>query len=127
MPKTILCVDDDANVLKFYDLMLDAYGYEVLTANGGLQALAILRCRTVDCVVLDYQMPRDGGLVAAEIRRLYTEIPIIMVSAAPVPDHVRATVDRCADKDDLHTGLLNTIKEVLSGLPHRRHSTSRFT
>ncbi|HAT71432.1 MAG TPA: hybrid sensor histidine kinase/response regulator [Elusimicrobia bacterium] len=66
----ILAVDDDQKSLKLMEAMLAPQNYEVLTAFDGEAALAVLRAREVDLVLLDVMMPGRSGLeVLKEIRR----------------------------------------------------------
>jgi two-component system alkaline phosphatase synthesis response regulator PhoP len=66
--------------------------------------------------VLDYFMPEmHGGDVAAELRRLRPEVPIIMLSAnVNLPEEVRGMVDCSILKGDGPEALLGKIREFLS-------------
>lgn len=79
----VLCVDDDLSGLVIRAMVLEKYGYEVLTATDGEQALKLFRNSAVDAVLIDYYMPMvDGAYVAHAMRHLKPEVPIIMISAA---------------------------------------------
>ena len=81
----ILCVDDDLTGLVIRALVLERYGYEVLTATDGEQALKMFRDHQVDAVLMDYYMPMvDGAYVARAMRHMKPEVPIVMISAANV-------------------------------------------
>lgn len=81
-PKTVLCVDDEKIGLRVRKIMLESHGFKVLTADSGMQGLALFEDHEVDVVVLDYYMPGlNGGQVAAEMRRRRPEVPIIFLSA----------------------------------------------
>src|SRR3954470_15666766 len=62
----ILVVDDDAVFRKATVMKLRAYGYDVLTAEDGAEALAAMGKRKPDLVLLDINFPPDvahgGGL-----------------------------------------------------------------
>jgi CheY-like chemotaxis protein len=58
----LLVVDDETRIVKFLKLRLEASGYEVLTANSGLEALKILKAREPDLLVRDVLMPGMDGL-----------------------------------------------------------------
>ena len=67
-PPKLLCVDDDLGARQFYQRILEAHGYKVLLAEGGVQALHLLRKQVFAAVVCDYEMPgMNGGELAAEI------------------------------------------------------------
>ncbi|TCL68361.1 PAS domain-containing sensor histidine kinase [Rhizobium sp. BK251] len=77
----ILVVDDDSLVLKNTTLMLVDLGHSVLEAEGGEEALDILRHQRVDLVVSDHAMPRMTGSQLAEIiRGEWPQLPIILVT-----------------------------------------------
>jgi CheY-like chemotaxis protein len=81
-PKTVLCVDDEKIGLRVRKIMLESHGFKVLTADSGMQGLAVFDDNQVDLVVLDYYMPGlNGGQVAAEMRRRRPQVPIIFLSA----------------------------------------------
>jgi len=81
-PKTVLCIDDEKIGLRVRKIMLEGHGFKVLTATSGQQGLMLLANHAIDLIILDYYMPgMNGGEVAAEVRRLYPEIPIIFLSA----------------------------------------------
>jgi CheY-like chemotaxis protein len=79
---TILCVDDERTGLLARKFVLEHSGYDVLTAEGGVDALDLFRASAVDAVVLDYKMPdMDGIAVAESMRDLKPSVPIIMLTA----------------------------------------------
>ena len=79
---TILCVDDEVNVLTGHEWLLRQHGYDVLVTTSGRQSLALLRAAAVDAVILDYRMPEMmGDVVAARMKQLKPDVPIMMLSA----------------------------------------------
>jgi len=79
----VLCVDDDLSGLVIRAMVLEKYGYEVLTATDGEQALKLFRDSNIDAVLIDYYMPMvDGAYVARAMRHLKPQVPIVMISAA---------------------------------------------
>src|SRR5512146_94903 len=83
---TLLCVDDDARCIAIRKLLLQQLGYRVLTSTSGQEALEIFAARSVAGVIVDYQMPDMNGCeVAAAMRQMKPEVPILMLSALPVP------------------------------------------
>lgn len=61
-PPLILIADDETHILRIVSLKLRNAGYEVITAEDGEQALALVRERRPDLLVTDYQMPYLTGL-----------------------------------------------------------------
>lgn len=81
MPKKILLVDDEPEILEICRDYLKASGYDVVSANDGLQGLSSFRRDKPDLVVLDWMMPEmDGPDVCHAIRR-ESNVPIIMLTA----------------------------------------------
>ena len=61
MPKCILVVDDEPVNVGLARHTLEGNGYEVITAQDGLEALEELKKRIPDLILLDVQMPRMNG------------------------------------------------------------------
>lgn len=83
-PPTILVVDDSITTRTLEKSILEAYGYRVIIAVDGLEALTELRSQPIDLVVSDIQMPRlDGFGLLTEIKKdpSIANIPIIMVTS----------------------------------------------
>jgi len=61
--ETILLVEDDASLRRTATRVLEKYGYTVVTANDGQEALALVRSRPAapDLIISDVVMPRAGG------------------------------------------------------------------
>ena len=66
---TILCVDDEPNILSALKRLFRGKGWQVLSAEGGQAALALLETQTVDLVISDMRMPEmDGAQFLAQVR-----------------------------------------------------------
>ena len=80
----ILCVDDEPEILKFFESLLALKGYEVTKALNGEEALQKLREERVDLVITDLKMPKmDGFELCRTIKEdeEYRTIPVIMITA----------------------------------------------
>jgi len=77
----ILAVDDEERILNFLRSKLKAIGYEVLTANNGVDALEVIREQEPDLVLLDLIMPRMDGFETLEKLRSFSGVPVVIVSA----------------------------------------------
>lgn len=112
----ILCIDDEDMGLQIRKVVLERAGYRVTTATSGPSGLEIFAQTPVDLVILDYFMPSmHGGLVAAELRRLRPNIPIILLSAyVNLPRDIARVVDCTIVKGDNPETLLTRIRELLS-------------
>jgi len=114
MSLTILCIDDEPNVLVVRKMLLESVGYRVLLAESGPQGLEILRRENVHTVIVDYKMPdMTGSEVAEHIRRFRPGMPIIMLSA-----YIDLSADQLKDVDAYVTKgespdvLLRTIRNI---------------
>lgn len=77
----ILIVDDEKKIVSLVRAYLERYGYQVVEAFDGHQALEAFRREAPDLVVLDLMLPGVDGLeVCRQIRRT-SEVPIIMLTA----------------------------------------------
>ncbi|MFY9910070.1 MAG: response regulator [Candidatus Sulfotelmatobacter sp.] len=114
---TILCVHDRWNGLIDRKILLEENGYKVLEATDCSEGLRLFLSHRVDAVILDYQMARmHGHLVAAEMKLLKWQVPIILLSASgPLPDGKLKSVDTCLSKSQAPRILLSTLKDLLDG------------
>jgi len=79
--ETILVVDDEASLLSLTAEILTDFGYSVCCAVNAKQALEVLECQHVDLLLSDVIMPgMDGYQLAVEVKKLYPELKIQMVS-----------------------------------------------
>ncbi len=80
--ETILVVDDEVNYLTVMEALLGEESYEVLTAPGGQEALKLATNNDVDLVLTDMKMPKMNGIeLLGEVKRLYPDLPVIMMTA----------------------------------------------
>ena len=83
---SIMVVEDDLNQQKLMAGVLGQYGYDVITARDGIEALDQLDKKHVDLIILDIMMPRmDGFEFTSTLRQSGCNIPILMVSAKQSP------------------------------------------
>ena len=79
----ILLVDDEPDIIEVIQDRLEAYGFTVITARTGLEALKKLSVEKFDGVFLDVKMPEMGGIEALEeIRKRDQKIPIIIITSS---------------------------------------------
>ncbi|MBR7184874.1 MAG: response regulator transcription factor [Clostridia bacterium] len=77
----ILVVDDDANICDLLKLYFENEGYEVKTANDGMEGINYFKLYEPDLVLLDIMLPKkDGWQVCREIREMSSK-PVIMITA----------------------------------------------
>lgn len=81
MPKTILVVDDDPDIIDMLKLYLVAEGYRTLEAFDGKAALEHLQSKHVDLALFDIMMPFIDGFQLLRMMRQDYKIPVILISA----------------------------------------------
>ncbi len=79
----VLLVDDEEDIIEVIQDRLEAYGFTVMTARTGVEALKTLSMERFDGVFLDVKMPEMGGIEALEeIRKKDKKIPIIIITSS---------------------------------------------
>lgn len=86
MQVKILVVDDDPDILDAVTMILQSQGYEIVTAQNGIEALANLKAEKPDLMILDLLMPKmDGFAVCKELQdprwSKYRDIPILILTS----------------------------------------------
>ena len=85
MPKTILIVDDDPDLVLAMRLVLESEGYQVKEAATGQKGLDAMKEEVPDLVLMDVMManPLDGYYTTQEIADdpALSEVPILMVTS----------------------------------------------
>jgi nitrogen-specific signal transduction histidine kinase len=85
--KCILVIDDEPTVLMSIAMMLESRGCKVYQAESGADALEQLPSISteLDCIILDYTMPKMNGLqVLEQFRESEITVPVIMCSGLPM-------------------------------------------
>ncbi|MCY2939811.1 MAG: response regulator [Planctomycetota bacterium] len=81
-PKTILVVDDDAELSDAIKIMLEHRGHQIVQARDGKQARELVDRIRPDLVIIDMMMPRMGGYPVLEHYKDRTDAPpFIMITA----------------------------------------------
>lgn len=97
----ILVVDDMSQNIELLEALLSPLGYDIITAENGLQALEIIASHSVDLVLLDVMMPiMDGFEVTRRIKQdeAHHNLPIILVTALQEKeDRVKGIEAGCDD------------------------------
>jgi DNA-binding response OmpR family regulator len=87
-PRSILIVEDDPDLLRFAEVALSMDGYDVRVATDGEQAMALVRARRPDLVVLDLLLPlADGWQVLSFLQSddMRPEVPVVVLTATAGP------------------------------------------
>lgn len=80
--RKLLVIDDDDRLVGYYRELLIPYGFEVLIASNGEQAIPLVETNPdIQLVILDLSMPKmDGRQWLRWFRQRNTESPVIVIS-----------------------------------------------
>jgi two-component system response regulator VanR len=127
MGAKVLVVDDDPEIREAISLVLSANGYEVATAEDGIDGLKKLKDERPDLMILDLLMPRlDGFGVCRELKdprwAKYGRIPVIILSSVrqdaskrryELETGLQLDVDDYVEKPIEHTVLMERVTRLL--------------
>lgn len=89
MSTTVLVVDDSPIIRELLQLALQDAGFDVLEADDGEAATALLQRRTPHVIVCDLSMPRmDGLALLTQLRHseAHARIPVLMLTVETQPE-----------------------------------------
>ena len=87
----ILLVDDEHDIVTIISKVLRKSGYEVITANDGLECIKKVETEPPDLILLDNVMPNMDGptaLTKLKASKKTADIPVIMVTALADREHM---------------------------------------
>jgi CheY-like chemotaxis protein len=100
--------------LRVRKLLLTSAGYRVLTAASGEEGLAAFKENPVELVIADHFLTdKSGAEIAAEMKQLKPEVPILIVSAASEPPPGLEFSDGFLSKGEGPDALLDAIARLL--------------
>lgn len=100
MQRTILIAEDYDDTRTLMKVILEGFGYKIIEASDGIQAVEMFKLHNPDLTLMDLAMPQMDGLTATEtIRSLEpgANVPIIAVSAYSEHFHDKALKAGCND------------------------------
>jgi DNA-binding response OmpR family regulator len=121
--KRILLVDDDGSVREMIGRVLAAEGYLVLSASNGAEALGIAAANRIDLVLLDLNMPGQGGWDTFEkLTSNHPLLAVIIITARPnqLFTALGAGVGALLEKPLDFPKLLETVRAVIAESPQVR-------
>jgi two-component system KDP operon response regulator KdpE len=98
----IVIVDDEPQIRKLVRAGLEGYGYEVLTASNGQEAINAVAQKAPDVIILDIALGTEpDGLEVCSTLREWSKVPIIMLSVRN--DEKRCCVELPATQQSLRS------------------------
>jgi two-component system KDP operon response regulator KdpE len=94
---TVLIVDDEPQIRRVMRTTLSSYGYAVIEARSGEEALELLRKERPELILLDMNMPGIGGLEACREIRDQSDVAIIMLTVRDTEHDKVIALDAGAD------------------------------
>ena len=122
----VLVVDDDRALLRALSVGLSSHGYEVLTATDGSGGITRTALDEPDVVLLDLGLPDIDGVDVCSRIRQWTDVPVIVLSAAGSEQRKVAAFDGGAD--DYVTkpfGMAELEARIRAALRHRAKPDSK--
>lgn len=77
----ILIVEDEKSIARFLELELNHEGYEVNLSYDGQEALEAIKNNKYDLIILDIMLPSLSGIEICRRTRVFSNVPIIMLTA----------------------------------------------
>jgi DNA-binding response OmpR family regulator len=119
---TILCVDDDQDVVALKKAILEEAGYAVTSCGSVEDAVRELNFRVYDAVVTDWRLGEESGRAIVQAARATSGVPVVVVSgyvaeafqAKPLAD---IYLEKPADAREL-VQILNTLLEARAAEKH---------
>ncbi|MFZ3047755.1 MAG: response regulator, partial [Desulfatirhabdiaceae bacterium] len=123
----ILVVDDESMVRRMAQAMLMNFGFEVISAADGSEALKIFdeKQNDIRCVLLDLTMPgMDGWETLKRLRRIRPNVPVILVSG---DDEARVMEDDHAERPQAFLHKPYQMADLKAALSHAVEDMSHET
>lgn len=93
----VLIIEDEKNICDFVAKTLRTGDYKVITAHTGKEGLAIMTSALPDLVLLDLGLPDMDGIDIIKQTRMWSSLPIIVISARIQEKEKVAALDAGAD------------------------------
>jgi len=122
----LLIVDDDKTTRKLIGLYLKGKGYEVVSAENGLDALEKLGTENINLVVTDMNMPYMDGIELTKTLRSdanLKDMPVIMITTEADNDEMKKAFDagvndyliKPTNADKINESIKRIFKNILGG------------
>jgi DNA-binding NtrC family response regulator len=115
----VLVADDEPALLSLFRKVLEREGFEVVTADDGVGALALIEAGGIEILVTDIEMPHMTGLELIErVRQHAPGLPVIIMTGGSAlktaPAAAGLGVTQFLLKPVLPLQLVSTVREVLT-------------
>jgi DNA-binding response OmpR family regulator len=97
MTTQILVIDDDVAITELMSMLLKTHGFDVITCNSGADGVKMAEIHKPDAILLDLMMPDMDGWQVCKSIRVFSNTPILVLSAINDPRMVASVLDAGAD------------------------------
>ncbi len=131
---TVVIADDSPTLRRIVGMVLERDGFTVVTAEDGVEAVQAVFAHQPDCVILDVQMPRVSGYVAARVLKddwQTADIPVLLLTSLDAAsdrywgEHVGA--EAFLTKDFEAPELVATVRRLVLEADESRGGRERLT
>lgn len=129
---TILVIDDDPDIRADLQMILEDHGYRIISADGGIAGINLVKKERPDLVIVDMMMPKVSGFIVLETIKqdIDPTIPVIMLTANESEEQKNLAellgVDAYLQKPIGSRDLLTMIKSVCRVPGELRGPTAQF-
>lgn len=123
--KTVLIIEDEADILNFISRVLELEGYQVLKASDGKTGMAIIKENPVALVLLDLRLPGpDGWSILREIKRSpeFSKIPVVVLTAIAESTQRKKTLRMGAARYLIKPLSAHHLSQTITGILHQKGS-----
>lgn len=123
----LLVIDDDKQLIKFFKIYFTRIFANVFVLENASHALELIQKHRIDIILSDYEMPRYNGMwLLRELEKKNIEIPVLMISGAPLRKNVEITIQKLAHKYMRKPIDIQTLHSVImSGVQYRIHQKEK--
>jgi CheY-like chemotaxis protein len=122
MEKKVLIIEDDVILMRFYNKLLTAEGYEVEMADDGREGIRKIKSTKPSLILLDIMLPEMNGIEVLEIIKANPEtkdIPVVVLTNLAGRNDAEYALEKGADRYLIKSKnepkkVLSVIKEAIS-------------
>jgi CheY-like chemotaxis protein len=129
-PRSLLWVDDEADLLEAHGIFLREKGFDVQWAHNAEDAVEMLRGQSFDVLLLDEQMPGKSGLQAyKDLKEVAPTLPVVMITKSEDESTLRralgVNVNDYLVKPINPRQVLASLLRILDGVQLRQQTVAR--
>lgn len=122
---SVIIIEDEKSICSFIETALLSEGYRTFTASTGSDGLSLITCQCPDIVLLDLGLPDMDGIDVLKQIRLFSKIPVLVLSARTrEQDKVEALDIGADDYITKPFGTSELMARIRTALRHQQSGTS---